>query len=119
LCTDPVGALETAIGLGFDRVLTSGGAETAVAGRERLAALVRQARGRIGILAAGGIDPGNVAIVLATGVDEIHASCQIPRPPPDPQLVEFGFVQPTQARATAASVSALASAIDTWRRHSS
>lgn len=114
LCADPLAALEEAITLGLDRVLTSGGAASAVAGRVMLAALVRQARGRIKILAAGGIDPSNVGAILATGVDEIHASCQVPLPPPDAQLVALGFAQARQSRATASSVKALASAIEEW-----
>lgn len=115
LCADPIGALEAAIGLGFDRVLTSGGAESALAGRETLAALVQRARGRIRILAAGGIDPANVASILNAGVDEIHASCQMPLPSPDPKLVELGFAQARQVRTAASSVTALASAIGLWR----
>jgi copper homeostasis protein len=103
-----------AIELGFGRVLTSGGAVSAIAGKDRLAALVLQARGRIKILAAGGIDPTNVATVLATGVGEIHASCQTPLPPPGAKLVELGFVAASQERATATSVRALAAAIANW-----
>ena len=118
LCVDPIDALEDAIALGFDRVLTSGGAESALAGREVLAALVARARGRIRILAAGGIDPGNVAAILGAGVDEIHASCQRPLPQPAARLVELGFAQPTHGRATASSVKALASAIKDWRTRS-
>jgi copper homeostasis protein CutC len=116
LCADLTGALEAAIGLGFGRVLTSGGAESALAGREMLATLVSQARGRIRILAAGGIGPENVADILATGVDEIHASCQTPGPPSDPKLIEFGFAGARQGRVTSGSVRALASAIATWSR---
>ncbi len=116
LCADPSAALESAIGLGFGRVLTSGGAESALAGRERLATLVSQARGRIRILAAGDIDPENVAVILAAGVEEIHASCQTPGPPPDPKLIEFGFAGASRGRVTSGSVRALASAIATWRR---
>jgi copper homeostasis protein CutC len=118
LCADPGAALETAIGLGFERVLTSGGAESALAGREMLAALVSRARWRIKILAAGGIGPENVAVILATGVDEIHASCQTPLPPCDPKLIEFGFAGASQGRVTAGSVRALTSAITTWRPRS-
>ncbi len=70
---DPQAALETLIGLGFRRVLTSGQAPTAAEGIPVLAALVQQARGRIGILAGGAIDETNVArIVRETGVTEIH-----------------------------------------------
>lgn len=116
LCSDLFAALEQAITLGFDRVLTSGGATSAMAGRAALSALASQARGRIRILAAGGIDPGNVGAILATGVDEIHASCQMPVSNADPRLVELGFVQARHGRATASSVRALASAMENWHR---
>jgi copper homeostasis protein len=70
---DPVAALAELAGLGVTRVLTSGGAPTAAAGIPLLARLVREARGRIGILAAGSIRAGNAArIVTETGVREVH-----------------------------------------------
>lgn len=118
LCADPLAALEAVIALGFDRVLTSGGATSAMAGRPMLAALVRQARGRIRILAAGGIDAHNVGAILDTGADEIHASCQVPATAPDARLIELGFAQPRPGRITASSVKALASAIGEWRSRS-
>jgi copper homeostasis protein CutC len=116
LCVDPIAALDTAIALGFDRVLTSGGAASALAGRETLAALVRQARGRIRILAAAGIEPGNVGAILDTGVDEIHASCQVPQSDSDARLAELGFAPARYGRATAGSVRALVAAIEDWRQ---
>lgn len=118
LCEDSGKALEAAITLGFDRVLTSGGAGSAMAGRERLTALVRQACGRIKILAAGGIDANNVDAVLATGVNEIHASCQVPLADADPRLVELGFAAARQGRVTASSVKALAAAMENWTTRS-
>jgi copper homeostasis protein CutC len=114
LCADPGEALEAAIAIGFDTILTSGGAESAMAGRGALAALAQRSRGRIRLLAAGGIDAGNVAAILATGVDEIHASCQLPLPLTEPRLVELGFASPGQGRATADSVRSLVTAIDDW-----
>jgi copper homeostasis protein len=72
---DEKGDLEEAIRLGFDRVLTSGGARTAPEGAEQIARYVRQARGRITILPGGGIDASNVAqLVRETGVQEVHFS---------------------------------------------
>lgn len=66
-------ALEALIELGVDRVLTSGGAATALDGAASLASLVRQANGRIGILAGGGINDDNVAeVVRKSGVGEVH-----------------------------------------------
>ena len=69
-------SLQALIGLGIERVLTSGGAERAILGVDRLASLMREARGRIGILPGGGIDGGNVHEIAArTGVTEVHARC--------------------------------------------
>jgi copper homeostasis protein len=70
---DLAAALETLVDLGIGRVLTGGGPGTASEGAARLAALHEQARGRITILAAGGIRPGNVRTLLRdTGVHEVH-----------------------------------------------
>jgi copper homeostasis protein len=74
-CLDLGAALETLIRLGVNRVLTSGGAHTAADGAERIARLVTQARGRIEILAGGGINADNVArVVQERGVREVHFS---------------------------------------------
>lgn len=67
-------ALEDIIAAGAARVLTSGGATTAIEGADRLAALVGQARGRITVLAGGGVRAHNVrALIARSGVREVHA----------------------------------------------
>ena len=67
-------ALEEAIEAGASRVLTSGGAATALEGVDLIAALVDQARKRITIIAGGGIRDHNVRDVIArTGVREVHS----------------------------------------------
>ena len=72
---DPVAALDALIGLGVDRVLTSGLAPTAHEGAPLLRRLVDRAAGRIVILPAVGIRADNVAaLVAATGVREVHAT---------------------------------------------
>ena len=79
LVPDPAAALETAIDLGFERILTSGAAQTAMSGAELIAAMVAQANGRIAILAGGGVNLVNVAeLVARTGVVEVHSSCSAP-----------------------------------------
>ena len=79
-CRRPFEALEQIIGLGCDRILTSGQEATAEAGAARLGELQRRARGRIGILPGGGVTPGNAARILAaTGCAEIHASASVTR----------------------------------------
>lgn len=97
LVPDQSAALEIAVDLGFERVLTSGGALTAQAGAERIAALVEQAAGRIGILAGAGVKPGNLAeLVKRTGVREVHGSFSGPVPGAEPgsKLGAMGFVPP-------------------------
>jgi len=78
---DPAEALALCIGLGIERVLTSGGEGTAEAGIPRLAALQRQGDGRIVILPGGGVTPQNAARILReTGVTELHLSARKARP---------------------------------------
>lgn len=77
-------ALEDAIDLGFVRVLTSGGAPTAPEGAEAIAALARQAAGRITIMAGGGVDAANAGALLAAGADDLHGSASAPITDPAP-----------------------------------
>ena len=73
-CRDQAAALDALIALGAERVLTSGGAPTAIEGVEQIGRLVRQSRGRIEILPGGGINPSNVRRIRETGVGEVHFS---------------------------------------------
>ena len=74
-CRHPFKALEQIIGLGCDRILTSGQAPTAEEGADKLRKLHRRAKGRIIILPGGGVTPENAASILErTGCTEIHAS---------------------------------------------
>ena len=75
VCTRIDSALDTLVRLGVDRTLTSGNADTAAEGATQIASLVKQAAGRIIIMAGGGINAANAArIVRETGVQEIHFS---------------------------------------------
>ncbi len=80
---DAGAALETLVALGVDRVLTSGQAPTALEGCRRIAALVQQAAGRIGLLPGGGISEHNVRqVVAATGAREVHVRAATATPGP-------------------------------------
>ena len=71
---DLAAALEDVVAAGISRVLTSGGAPTAIDGTAALADLVTRARGRVAVLAGGGVRAHNVAaIVQRSGVSEVHA----------------------------------------------
>lgn len=74
---DRRGALETIVALGCERVLTSGGAATALAGAEQIAATVGQADGRIRVMAGAGITPGTIAdVARRSGAHDLHASAR-------------------------------------------
>jgi copper homeostasis protein len=107
-------ALERAVALGLQRVLTSGGEPTAVLGGARIADLVVQARGRIAIMAGSGLDAGNVAdLVRRTGVREVHASCGAPPPSPGSERAQaLGFVSSQLRDTRAESVSAMVQALE-------
>lgn len=80
-CTDPLNALEQVIDCGCARILTSGCKPTAMEGADVLQQLVKQADGRIKILAGSGVTPENAAELRhKTGAPEIHGSCKITRP---------------------------------------
>ena len=69
---DPLEALDDLIGLGVDRVLTSGHAPTAMEGLATLAELTRRASGRIAVMAGGSIARGQIRPIIGAGVREIH-----------------------------------------------
>ncbi len=80
-CPEPLKALEQIIDCGCARILTSGCRPTAMEGADLLKQLVKQANGRIKILAGSGVTPENAAALKQqTGVPEIHGSCKITRP---------------------------------------
>ncbi|ARO22355.1 copper homeostasis protein CutC [Rhizobium sp. S9] len=92
LVPDADQALEQAVELGFERILTSGCALKAADGIETLKRLSAKAAGRISIMPGSGIRPANAgAILQATGAREVHGSCSSPVESADPRAVAFGF----------------------------
>lgn len=70
-------SLEDIINLGFERILSSGGAASALQGATTLKKLINQAAGRIGIMPGAGIREHNIAeIIRITGAKEFHASAK-------------------------------------------
>ncbi len=80
--------------LGISRVLTSGGAPSAVEGRATLARLQARWGDRISIMAGGGVRSGNAQqLVEATGVREVHLG---------PRLADGTGIDIAELRATIA-----------------
>ncbi len=71
---DAAEALEAIIRTGAIRILTSGQQATAEAGISLLRDLVKQAAGRIEIMAGAGVNAENAERLWATGVDALHTS---------------------------------------------
>jgi copper homeostasis protein len=113
LVPDFLEAIDIAIGLKFERVLSSGGARTALEGIETLAAMIGHARGRISVMPGSGVNAGSAAALLdKLAVSEAHGSCGVEIAERDAKAVAFGFA-PARARQTsAAEVAALRAALD-------
>lgn len=119
LVPDAVEAIETAIELGFERILTSGRASSAITGVEALAELVVRARGRIAIMPASGISRHNVFAMLGLDVCEIHASGQVNHVPISATAVDFGFDSVTRRVTSRDEVYGLKTVLDQAVLHSS
>ena len=112
LVPDPVAAVREAVALGYDKILSSGAAATAIEGINMLAAMVAAAGDRLSIIAGSGIAPGNVEQLLRdSGVREIHASASRAGPQPDARSIRFGFATGPRRRTDVALVRGLRAAI--------
>lgn len=117
-------ALEDIVRTGADRVLTSGGEQSASLGSRLIARLVRRLENRIGLMVCGGIRPETVQeIVLATGASQFHSALRTAVPSPvihrkeglymgEPGVDEF-----TRYTVLAPEVRSLRDAIDTASRN--
>lgn len=101
---DPLQALEDLIGLGADRLLTSGGEKTVIEGLNLITRLVQQAAGRIIIMPGSGITAQNISTIINTsGVTEIHVGSAVSAkkdyPPPGLFLTPRNVVDPQKVKA--------------------
>ena len=112
LCPDLAQATRLAIDLGFERILTSGGARSALEGLAGLARCFDAAAGRITIMPGAGINAGNVNLLRARlPLTDVHASCSEPLPAPLPQVAAFGFDAGGRRRTDCRKVAALKAAL--------
>ncbi len=112
-CLNQAEALEDVIAAGCQRLLTSGGQPTAVAGLARLAALVAQAAGRLEVMPGVGITAANIrALAAGTGAWAFHTSAK-QQLPPDPAAGLFQAARyETNADQVAELVALLSTAAD-------
>lgn len=101
LCPDRDEALEILTGLGFKRILSSGGEANAWKGASEISRLNKRANGRIIFMPGGGITSENInEIANITGCSEFHASARVPA---NSSEISTGFgehVLPDPARIT-------------------
>jgi copper homeostasis protein len=114
LVPDFADAIEIAAELGFERILTSGGAKTAPEAVDRLAQLVELAAGRISIMPGSGITVDTIGLILPRlAVSEVHSSCSVLERPQDQRLVEMGFVSGDRRRTDKTMIKKLKARLDT------
>jgi len=112
LVPDMAYAIEIATDLAFERILTSGGAPTALEGLDKLALAHELAAGKVQIMAGSGLNPDNVARLLdAVPVDEVHSSCAGPAIASEERAVRFGFAAATRRVTDAGVVRAMKAAV--------
>ncbi len=77
VCRDAHEALEQAVEIGFDTILTSGQQAAAMQGAALITRLVKQAGGRITIMPGSGVNAANIAQLRAqTGAQAFHLSAK-------------------------------------------
>lgn len=96
LVPDFAEAVETAVDLGFERILTSGGARTVPDGINALSEIIRFANDRISIMPGSGVTIDTInGLLERLAVREVHSSCSRSEPAKDDRLVSLGFVPPS------------------------
>ena len=73
---DYIAAVEAVIEAGCKRILTSGGYDKAIEGKENIARAVEISRGRIEIMAGSGVVASNARELADLGVDALHFSAK-------------------------------------------
>ncbi|WP_421762223.1 copper homeostasis protein CutC [Devosia sp.] len=108
LVPDITDAVNIAVELGFQRILTSGGAETALAGVAGIATALAAARGRIVIMAGSGITPAALGALLEQlPLTEVHGAAALPQPTEGADAVRLGFAAASRRVTDAETVAAL------------
>jgi copper homeostasis protein len=112
LVPDLAEAVEQAVALGFDTILTSGRARTAPEGIADLALTHELADGRITIMAGSGVSAETApAILAAAPLAALHGACGEPAAAASVPSQRLGFVSPTRRKTSRNRVAALRAAL--------
>ena len=115
LVPDMAEAVEQAVELGFDTILTSGCAPSITEGAETIALAHRLAAGRITIMAGSGVNETSAAQLLSNvQLQALHGSCSEAAPPASAPATRLGFDSPTRKATSAAKVAALKAVMATF-----
>lgn len=109
LAPDKAAAVDAAVGLGFRRILTSGGALSAPEGVDVLAMMMARA-GDCVIMPGSGVSVASLPRLRHLPLREVHASCAVALPGGGAPL-RFGFQTGGEKRTDRASVVALKAAL--------
>ena len=108
LVPDMAEAVEQALALGFDTILTSGGATNVLDGAEGIELAHRVAAGRLTIMAGAGVTAATAPQLLArVKLDALHGSCSETAPAASVAAARLGFSSPGRKATSAAKVAAL------------
>lgn len=114
LVPDTYSAIEQAVALKFERILTSGQQLKAIDGLELLEKINAKANGRIIIMPGSGVTSENArSIIQAANFNEIHASGREVIINQDQRSIDFGFAPPEIAQTSADKVRTLKQALMT------
>jgi copper homeostasis protein len=109
-------AVDVAVALKFERILSSGGKRTAMEGVETLSAMIEHAQGRASIMPGSGVNSKNVESLLShLATQEVHGSCSVEVSELDAKVLEFGFSPVLLRQTSSAEVAALRRALDQKR----
>lgn len=105
-------AVEQAVSLGFDTILTSGRARMALEGVDDLAEAHRLAGGRITIMAGSGVSADTASAILdRVPLAALHGACGEAVEADSAPAARLGFVSPARRRTSREKVAALKAAL--------
>lgn len=108
LAPDMEEAVDQAVTLGFERILTSGGELSADAGRDTLRKMYNRAAGQLSIMAGSGVTEKTARTILdAVPLHELHASCSSVGTVSLSKATQFGFARLEPKTTSASKVAAL------------